>query len=252
MSLKGYSFVPDQGYIAFPKDLEVSSWGSVVAVAIPETGIADAEVMLGSRVDGVLKGLVLFGVSALGAAVNRMPSAASVADNGFDRQERILDADLARALLDDDPARVAAAEVLRDALLLGDGTDQTQLAFQDEVNFGRSQVDLAKQPNISSALALLGLTDRIARISEATERLAIAIGRSDQDASLSAAKRLKLARVQCAAIFNVIHQTLDQLKTASATPTARDRFSALLAPFEALLARHPRPSPAPDPTPPTT
>jgi hypothetical protein len=244
MSLKGYSSVPSEDFVAFPHDLDAApTWRDTQAAPLDPAGVIDAAAILSSPLNSVLKTLLLYAVGLVTAAVKGTPSLAAAADEGYDRPQRLLKLDLERALLSLDPAVVQAGQTLKAALTLGDGSAQTNLTYDREVTFGRQQITLAARADLAPLVHLLNLQPLLAEIQAATERLAVFAGRADQDPSLSAYTRLKSARTQCARIFNAVHLTLQALQGAAATPAARDHISALLAPLEALLTRNPRPAP---------
>jgi hypothetical protein len=246
MTTYGYSFVSDSGLTAFPQDLDNSVWREVPALSFGD-GDPQGVTLLSAPLSSALKWAVLNAIDSLAQAIARAPSSSTVADEGFDRQQRIFDASLNLALLSDDPAEVAAAQRLKAALTLGSGTAQTALSYQGEVDFGRDQARLAAQPAIAADLTTLHLTERLALIQAATERLALTLGRVDQDPSLAPSKRLTLTRAACTVTLNTVHALLNHIKTNAPSATTRDHAAALLAPFEALLSRHPAPTPSPAP-----
>lgn len=246
MSLKGYASLPPEALIAFPKDLEASAWRLIAPAEIAPAGVLDAAALLAAPMQSALKALLLYGVALVAAAVHGAPSLALAADDAFDRLQRLLKLDLERALLSRDPATVKAAQTLKAALTLGDGSGQTNLSYDAEVTFGRNQAALSQRDDLSPLIHLLGLASLIAEISDATEQLAVFVGRADQDPTLTAYARLKAARTQCARIFNGVHLTLQSLEGISGTPAARDHFAALLSPLNALIERaKPAAKPAP-------
>lgn len=243
MTTFGYSFASDRGLIAFPQDLANSAWRDVPALPVGDLD-ALGDALLSAPFTSALLWMVQTSIHHLAQAVERAPSAASVADDGFDHRQRAFDASLDLALLSDDPAEVAAAQRLKDALTLGGGTAQTALSYQDEVDFGRDQVRRAQQPPLSDDVAALNLTRRVADIHAATERLALTLGRIDQDPNLPPSRRLILTRAACTTTLNCVHTLLNNLRANAPSAATRDQISKLLAPFEALLARHPAPQKA--------
>jgi hypothetical protein len=245
MTTYGYSFVSDSGLTAFPQDLDNSAWRDVPTLSFGD-GDPQGVSLLSAPFSSVLKWAVLSAIDSLAQAIARAPSSSTVADEGFDRQQRILDASLNLALLSDDPEEVAAAQRLKAALTLGSGTAQTTLSYQGEVDFGRDQARLAAQPAIAADLTTLQLTERLTLIQAATERLALTLGRIDQDPALTPSRRLILTRAACTITLNTAHSILNHVKANAPTATTRDLAADLLAPFEALLSRHraPKPSPA--------
>jgi hypothetical protein len=255
MSLKGYSFVSNEGFLAYPKDLSSDPlWAAVAPDPRPQPEVIDPADQLARPTLSAFKSFILCAVAQLEAVIKGSATSATDADETYDRRQRQLGLDLESALLSDDPAHVSAAQALKEALIMGDGGQQVHLSYQREVDFGRQQVALAARADLAPLITLLSLAPRIAAIHDATERLALVIGRADQGPILASHKRIKLARTQCAATFNAVHLSLIALRNLSSTPTAHAHIDALLAPFIALLARHPRPTepttePTPTPTP---
>jgi hypothetical protein len=238
MSLKGYSSVPSEDFVAFPHDLDAApTWRDTQAAPFGLTGVIDAHVILSSPLNSVLKALLLYAVGLVTAAVKGNPSLAVTANEGYDRPQRLLKLDLERALLSLDPAVVKAAQTLKAALTLGDGSAQTMLTYDRKVTFGRQQVALCARADLAPLIQVLNLQPLLAEIQAATERLAVFAGRADQGSSLSASVRLRAARTQCALIFNAVHLTLQALQGVTTTPAARDHVASLLSPLQALLAR---------------
>jgi hypothetical protein len=94
-------------------------------------------------------------------------------------------------------------------------------------------------------LSLLGLGARMHEVSETTSRLSAAVGRVEGARAQSKGVQAKQARLHCAAVFNNVHESLSLLLAQATSDPARQHLSALLAPFQSLLARHAAPPPSP-------
>ncbi len=165
-------------------------------------------------------------------------------DAEWDSAQRALNLCLATAAEHKDPAVREAAGRLRGALLKGAGTEQTTLSYDEEVDYGRQQLlRAAKDPLAADAKKIPGLRDHLARIDEATEALAKAIGRGPgQKRAAAPSKRLREAMSACVTAFNAIHDEIAWTVEHTPPGKVRDHLEALHAPFLALLDRYPPPA----------
>lgn len=169
-------------------------------------------------------------------------------DQNWDRLQRRLDGLLTADAHHDDPLRQAAAARLRKLLTLGNGTGQTGLSFQAEVDFGSRQATLAAE-TCAADVALLGYGPLLAAIDGATRALADALGRAAGGSRTVRSQRLRDAVAQCGAAFNLTFAELEEGIRRLPPGAARSRYEALRAPLQALLDRTPV---AADPPPPAT
>lgn len=239
MTLHGYSSVSNDGLIAFEDELlQRAPWAEIQTPSDHHQVCADPSARLSLRADASIKLGLLLAIAALKRARYDIPTTAADIDPKWDREQRLADLDLDREALSEDPARVAAAQLIRDVVFQGHKTGQTSFSYQDEVDFGRHQVAAAQAPHVAQALSLLGMTDRVARIGALTDALSRALGRADQAKALSQYQQTRLSRQHCVAAFNSAHDALSLCATQATTDAARAHFAALLAPFQALLTRH--------------
>jgi hypothetical protein len=243
MSRYGYSWVTNEGLLAFEDVLtHDQTWKAVQGQPLSEQDRSDAEVSLQMRADVLIKSMLLTALVGLKAVTLGGSETPAEADGPWDRVQRLLDLDLSREELSIDAARVEAAQYLRGVLLAGGKTGQTSLSFDAEVDFGVKQSLLAKEPQVAQAITLLGLGERMAEVKSTTERLSHAMGHVGGARAQAKSAQANIARKRCIAAFNNAHQTLALLLDAASGDAARAHLSALIAPFQALLARH---SPAP-------
>jgi hypothetical protein len=238
MSSHGYASVTNEGFIAFSSELATQTpWKDIPdddAAAV----CASADARCALRADAALKLGLCVAINALQVAVIGDQTTPAEVDPKWDREQRLADLDLSREELSEDPDRVAAAHLIREVMFKGHKTKQTRFTFQEQVDFGRHQASVAQDATVSKALQLLDMTERLARVRDLTEALAAALGRADQAPTLAKHDQRRLARQQCVAAFNAAHNTLNLWSTQATTDTARAHFAALLAPLQALLARH--------------
>jgi hypothetical protein len=232
----GYGSVSEQGFVAFEKSLEEGAWQ-----AVETKRLLGADKLLAKGLDGL--GVLAMGKLRVRGAIDALAqalagqSSAGVLDTAWDRLQTRLDAELALKATDEDEGVVAAAKRARAVLLAGEGTAQTQFTHKDEVTFGRTQVRLAKTQPLAADVALLGVASTIARIGDATEALAKALG-GDGDRALARSLQVRGAWTNCVAAFNGVHDDLAWLLANTAPGAEREKVSALLAPFERLLDDH--------------
>lgn len=124
-------------------------------------------------------------------------------------------------------------------MLLGNGTAQTTLPYDEEVDFGRKQVALAASEAVAADIALLKLEARIEQIEAATEKLAEAMGRGGGGRKGARSLRVREAIGACVVAFNSVHEDIAWFIERLAEGKERKQMQALLAPLEALLARYP-------------
>jgi len=249
MASYGYSRVTDKGYLGFHTDLSEGAWGAIpLDPQLTAQQIVDKP-LIKLPADLRWKLRATWTIQDLAAAAGSSLETVVDADRKWDSAERKLHLQSAFRLESDDPAIRAAAERVRNALLIGNGTEQTGWAHEREIDFGRSQVLLASADPLKSDIQLLDLGSIINEIATATEALAVARGRGHQAGTpLAPSIRIRKATAACSAAFNAIHEDLDWTIAHQAPGAEQDRLKALRAPLLALLARYPALAPAEAPT----
>lgn len=168
-------------------------------------------------------------------------------DVDWDAGQRSFNSFTASAEDDADPEVRAAAERVRTAMLGGGGTAQTNLGYDDEVDYGRHQMVLASQEPLAADIKKIGAQKHVKRIAETTEALAKGLGRGPGERRApTRSKRLREAMRACSTAFNVIHEDLEWLIEHTPPGKQREELEKLHAPFLALLERHSGPEPSTD------
>jgi hypothetical protein len=238
MSGYGYSFVTDKGFLAFARELEQGAWRPISLKkydnpdALSKAPLADAPLAVAWKLRAT------WGIRALSAAVGT--DILIELDQEWDSAQRALSYAVSAAEEHKKKDIRRAAARVRAALLSGAGTAQTQLALEQEVDFGRNQHDLASKKPLADDVIAIGASEHLARIHEATEALAKGLGRdSNKGRAPSRARRVRDALAACSTAFNGIHEEIAWAIDHSADGDERARLAQLLAPFEKLLARYP-------------
>lgn len=245
MAAYGYSHVPDRGFHAFIGDLEEGAWKEIsidkydapdqVAPLLLEAprpvawklrarwSIARLDEVLAVASDDVLRSL----------------------DAAWDSAQRAFDYTVAAAEEHEDAAVRTAATRLRRAMLKGGGTAQTTLTYGAEVDFGRSQLEAAKNKRMEADLKKIGALPHIKRIEAATDALAKGMGRGAVEGRPGARSiRLREAMGVCVTAFNSIHDEMVWLLEHLPAGKKREQVEALHRPFLELLKRYPPPASA--------
>ena len=183
-----------------------------------------------------IKTAVLQDVEALALALNGTFEGALPADVNWDRAQTQLARQLAVEEVHDDPARVQAAKLLQRDLLLGQGTAQVRLPFDEEVAFGVRQRELAAQEPYKTHIALLGLGDQLERIRQATHALDSALKAGAAAGATSRSVRIRNALSDVRSTLQWAHRSLDQLTKKAHTKPDRELAADLLATFTKLNA----------------
>jgi hypothetical protein len=229
----GYGALNESPFISFGKDLTEGEWASI------EAGEWDARFLedpLAVPLGVASKIRLLWGIKNLisaKAAADNLPQA----DKTWDSKQKRVFGKLILSSEDDDPAVREAAERLKVTLLKGGGLAQTTLGADEEVDFGREQLNLAAQPDVAADVRLTGLGPLLEEVRVATEDLATAVGRGSGKQRKAPGERLRLALVACRIDFNGVHDDLDAALKRLGPGQPRDRIAALLQPLEQMLDR---------------
>jgi hypothetical protein len=241
MRAYGFGRVPDKGFFSHGESLEKGEWGEV-ALPLPAESPAASLPLLEMNGPQLWKWMQLYAIHSLLMAFGFGPDRAA-ADSAWDDTQRKLHLTTALALLSADIDLRAAAQRVRDHLLLGDGLGQTQLAYQAEVDFGFRQLKLARSDAFSADIQRLGLTDVIAEVEATTRTLASAIGHAGGDQSSGTTtqrERERHALHACQSACNTVLGDIDHLLAQSPSPTDQQRLLALRLPLATLLDRYPK------------
>ncbi len=233
----GYGVVSEQGFVGFEAKLSEGAWRTVdVKPWVTKTGELHGAI---TEVPALVLAKVRM-VSAIGDLARALAgqSLAGERDAAWDRMQERLAAEIALKATDDDPSVVAAAVRARAALLLGEGTGQTNLTHRAEVEHGRTQVRLAATAPLSADIARLKLGPTLDRVKETTDALEAALRDTDGDRTTPRSRQIRAAWSACVVAFNSAHDQLDALFELTPSGPARDQVAALRVPFEHLLADH--------------
>lgn len=161
-------------------------------------------------------------------------------DAGWDSCQRKLNYRLAEHAESKDPEVRKAAERLRAQLLHGGGTGQTSFDYDQEVDFGRNQIELCKEAATAADVKKLKIGDLVQEIVETTEALAAGNGRTAGSKRAGAPSiKQREAVAACCVAFNGVHGNLAWFIENTPNGPERDKLIELQAPFEALLVRNP-------------
>ncbi|MBK9264742.1 MAG: hypothetical protein IPM54_33780 [Polyangiaceae bacterium] len=165
---------------------------------------------------------------------------AEAADDGWDATQRKGGGLLYAASHDKDAAKRAAAGRLQKAFMKGAGSGQTKMKYHQEVDFGRNQLVLAKEPQNAADIALLGMEAWLVEVEEATETLATATGYGEGTARRPY-ERKRAALSACSATFADVERQLAWV-IRHGHETDHKRARALLESLHGLANRYPAPS----------
>lgn len=237
MASRGYRNVPDRAFVAFDRELDEVAWSEISINGIEDAAKQSAAVLLNAPLPVVWKLRMRWGIATV-VGVLGAPTITKL-DEAWDTTQRRLFHHIAIGVDSDNAAVRAAADRLRTQLLSGSGMAQTQLSCDEEVDFGRQQIALTQEGGPLAADAKKAkLTDALADVHKATEALAQAVGRGTGEKRKAPSKLLRDAISECASAFNGVHDDLAWFIAKTPPGVERDRLAALLAPLEALLARH--------------
>jgi hypothetical protein len=247
MAAYGYSYVPEKGFVGFDRDLDLGAWNEISLKKIDVTNrLYDGKFLMTVPRPVVWKLRITWGITDLRLVLGTASSEVLERfDGSWDRTQRRLSFAVSSAAEHPDPTWRQAAERVRSALLLGNGTAQTTLGYDEEVDFGIQQVKLASEDPLAADIKLLALNDHIAEIGKTTEELAGGLGRTPgQKRTGARSTRLREALATCTAIFNSVHDEIEWLLAHVAPGETHDQLVQLHAPLQALLDRYPPPAKA--------
>jgi hypothetical protein len=235
----GYGNVPEKAFLAFRRDLSEGAWRDISLEGDEYLGQGLASPLLHASPPG-WKLRVTIAIASLRDTLGARSAILDRLDADWISIQRKLHAQLSSARQDRAEAKREAAERLRGALLLGDGTAQTILGWDEEVDFGRRQVALTQEGPLAGDARMVGLAFLLKAVEDTTEALARGLGRGPgQKRSSVRAARMRESRAACAAVFRGIHGEIAWLLDHTDHGATRARLSLLLAPFQALLDRYP-------------
>ncbi|WP_437596202.1 hypothetical protein WMF28_26845 [Sorangium sp. So ce590] len=239
MARYGYSFVPDRGFSAFSRDLDEGAWKDVSIKKYDTLDRMPPQLVEAPRpVAWKLRATWCIAVVDEALGIGSASELAAL-DAEWDAAQRALHHFVASAEEGEDPAVREAATRIRSVMLKGNGTEQTRLGYDAEVDFGRFQAAAARK-SMEADIKKIGAGAHLKRIEKATEALAKGIGRGGGEKRPGTrAKRLRAATSGCVTAFNAIHDEITWLLAHSAPGKQRQQLEALHAPFLALLERYP-------------
>jgi hypothetical protein len=229
---QGFSYVVEDGYIAFKKAMEKNAWGQIKpTTSSPLTASRESCWLL--RFDRAFQNL-------LDARRPRTSlSGKEIDTQKWDPLQLRLDSETQLHLDRKDPIKKAAATKIREQLVIGGGRGQTKFALEKEVIHGRKQVFVARN-ELAAEIALLELDSLIDEIDEATEELAEATG---DGSSTAQAKRVAQAVSQCGQSCSFILNDIDWLLEQPDTTTdEKAPLETLRKPLLELLVQYPPPA----------
>ncbi len=238
MSEPSYAYVPEEGFEGFAQELSQGAWALIDTKDFEGAGQAAAKPLCDAPLQVTWKLRVAWVLVELGAARGGADLAKDV-DNAWDGTQKRLAGLLAAGTHDKAHEKRAAAARLQKAFLLGAGSGQTKLRYQQEVDFGRTQAQLAKEAQYAADIALLGLDSLVTEIEEATDALAEAIGHG-QGKGRRPSERRRAALGACSTTFAAVADSIAWV-IRHGTPADQPRAQALLVSFHALAKRYPAP-----------
>jgi hypothetical protein len=256
MSGYGYSTLTDRAFVGFLSELSSGAWAKIDTSKFEHLGDHGAASLLDAPHTVVWKLRLTWGIQGVMSALGNKP--VGELDDAWDATQRRLFHKIAAAADAPESAQRDAADRLTAVLLLGNGTAQTALDYDAEVDFGRKQVALARSnQSIAADVKELGLEPTLAQIEQATEALAGGIGRQTGGKRATPSRRLRSALFDCAATFSGVRDAIEWFLSRTHPGTQHDQLEALLAPLVTLASRgsptaHTQPpTPAPAPAQPT-
>jgi hypothetical protein len=240
MSRYGYGYVPEKAFIAFTRDLSEGAWKDVILAKYDNPDHSLSAAVLDAPRPVTWKLRATWAIQVLRDAVGVSAEVLEQLDVDWDSLQRKLHYSIAIAEEARDPAIREAAARLRGALLLGNGTGQTVLGWEEEVDFGRQQIELTTRGPLAEDAKKISLTPLLEAIHGSTEALARGLGRGPgQRRAAARTTRIREAMTGCVTAFNGIHDELLWFLANTHAGETRGYLEQLLAPFQALLDRNP-------------
>ncbi len=233
-----FAYVPAEGFTAFSAELSSGAWGSIDVSSYVGVDGRAAKPLGDAPAFVVLKLQLRWPIGDMVRATSGAGTAKSC-DDDWDGTQKLLNSMLTVGLASKDPVQRAAAGRLHKILVLGDGEKQTQLKYQQEVDFGRQQVRLMAESQHAADVALLGLESVIADIVKTTNALASAIGHGVT--GLTPAKRKRAVTAACMNAFGAVAQQLEWVAEFGMDGADRQKAITLRATLVELATRYPRP-----------
>lgn len=243
MSQVSYGHTTEAGFLSILDAIKQGEWG---AIRVPDNPLPQELLMLG--VTQLSKVELMWALLRMRRILNPKPEdAAEIFDQDWDRVQRLYNADITALENDKDPQTRADGAFLRSVSLKGQGTAQTKLRYEAEVQWGFSQVEKADEEAVRILIDRHNLQARIDEIEAITRALAEAIGwdlATHKRLSPSVQKRVALRR--CADALAMVHQQLETLlEILPSTSPEAAHLNALLAPLLKLQAERPQPPTSP-------
>ncbi len=237
MSQVSYGHTTEEGFLSLLDALKQGDWG---AIPIPDNPSPQDILALG--VVAMCKLQLMSVLLAMRRLLHPRPEdAAEVFDQAWDRVQRAYNADITALENHKDPQTRTDGSTLRAASLKGQGTGQTTMRYEAEVQWGLAQVEKANEESLKAIIDRHNLQARIDEIEATTRALAQAIGwdlASHTRLRRALQKRFALQRCAqvCVSVHNHLQNTLDLLPSLS--PEAHN-LRSLLAPLQKLQADRP-------------
>ncbi|MBK9259552.1 MAG: hypothetical protein IPM54_06900 [Polyangiaceae bacterium] len=231
MSQLSFAYVPQAGFSSFGATLSSNPWALVDASAYddPAKPLWDAPmlVVIKVRMKRSVHGL-LVAIAGAGGAKG--------CDRVWDGCQKQLNGMLGVFAASNDSVKRDAATRLQKTLLLGAGEGQTQLRYQEEVDFGRKQVALVSHGQGAADVALLGLSPMMTEIAAATEALAAVIGHGTTTAPPH--MRRAKATAACSMTFGWAAESLEWIIEHGGNAPEREIAMAMHASLKDLVERY--------------
>jgi hypothetical protein len=249
MANYGFSYVPEQGYISFAKELTEGDWKSI---ALDGFDVAHTELLPPSILEAPRpvhwKLRLHRSIAGLQDALQRTSGQTpATVDPKWDAAQTQLRSIIVTAIEDEDPTLQAAGQRLFRALLVGEsGLGQNRFTYQKESDHGAMQLELTKEGPLLADAKLIGLEKCLARIARVTQELKDALGRAPGQTSQLAVDRVELVRQALYTANDACNAVLSDIDwfLANTANEAKDGLLRLRAPLQALLDRYPAPRPS--------
>ncbi|MBK9264642.1 MAG: hypothetical protein IPM54_33260 [Polyangiaceae bacterium] len=237
MSQLSFAHVPQAGFTAFGSTMSTGAWALVDTTNYENSSTPLWNAPMTAVVKIRMKRTVMGLLEAIAGA-----GGAKGCDRQWDSCQKQLNGLLGVAAESNNTAKREAAERLQKMLLLGAGAGQTQLRYQEEVDFARKQAALTSQGQGAADVALLGLGPIMAEIASATDALAAAIGHGETNRTPY--RRKATAAMECATTFAWAADTLSWMVEHGGEGAERELAMALHASLVELAERYVATAPA--------